>query len=156
MLYAIVDIGSNTVRLNIYDIINKKSRFLLSKKYALGLVSYVIKGKLNKKGLEKLINVIEDIKTDLKDLNVKKFDMFATASLRNINNQKHVLDAIYDKLAIKIHILSENQEATYSFLGSTSIMKNKNDENYVYYLVGKNIAKYRKLKGLTQIELAGK
>lgn len=125
MLYAIVDIGSNTVRLNIYDIINGKSRFLLSKKYALGLVSYVIKGKLNKKGIEKLINVIEDIKTDLKDLNVKKFNMFATASIRNVSNQKHVLNEIYDRLGIKISILSENQEATYSFLGSISIMRNK-------------------------------
>lgn len=30
----------------------------------------------------------------------------------------------------------------------------KNDENYVYYYVGKNIKKYRKLKGLTQEQLA--
>lgn len=32
----------------------------------------------------------------------------------------------------------------------------KNDNNYVYYLVGKNIRKYRKLKGLKQRELAEK
>ena len=31
-----------------------------------------------------------------------------------------------------------------------------NDNNYVYYLVGKNIRKYRKLKGLKQSELASK
>jgi len=31
---------------------------------------------------------------------------------------------------------------------------NRNDENYVYGFVGKNIKKYRKLKGLTQDELA--
>jgi len=36
------------------------------------------------------------------------------------------------------------------------IMKkfNKDDENYVYYYVGKNIRKYRKEKGLTQEKLA--
>ena len=28
----------------------------------------------------------------------------------------------------------------------------KSDNNYVYYLVGKNIRKYRKLKGLKQRE----
>lgn len=33
-------------------------------------------------------------------------------------------------------------------------MKNKNDENYVYYLVGQNIKKQRKLKNLTQAKLA--
>lgn len=32
----------------------------------------------------------------------------------------------------------------------------RNDNNYVYYLVGKNIRKYRKLKGLKQRELAEK
>lgn len=30
----------------------------------------------------------------------------------------------------------------------------KNDDNYIYYWVGKNIRKYRKLKGWTQRELA--
>lgn len=32
----------------------------------------------------------------------------------------------------------------------------KSDNNYVYYLVGKNIRKYRKLRGLKQRELAEK
>lgn len=32
---------------------------------------------------------------------------------------------------------------------------NRNDENYVYGFVGKNIKKYRKMRGLTQDELAG-
>ena len=33
-------------------------------------------------------------------------------------------------------------------------MINKKDENYVYYLVAKNLKKYRKLKGLTQKQFA--
>lgn len=31
---------------------------------------------------------------------------------------------------------------------------NKNDENYIYYVIGQNIKKQRKLKGLTQEQLA--
>ena len=31
---------------------------------------------------------------------------------------------------------------------------NRNDENYVYGFIGKNIQKYRKQRGLTQAELA--
>ena len=31
---------------------------------------------------------------------------------------------------------------------------NKNDDNYIYYWVGKNIKKYRKLKGWSQSKLA--
>ena len=33
-------------------------------------------------------------------------------------------------------------------------MNNKNDENYVYYLVAQNLKKQRKLKGLTQSKFA--
>ena len=33
-------------------------------------------------------------------------------------------------------------------------MINKNDENYVYYLVAQNLKKQRKLKGLTQSKFA--
>ena len=33
-------------------------------------------------------------------------------------------------------------------------MINKKDENYVYYLVAKNLKKYRKFKGLTQKQFA--
>lgn len=32
----------------------------------------------------------------------------------------------------------------------------KDDNNYIYYWVGKNVRKYRKLKGMTQKELADK
>lgn len=35
-------------------------------------------------------------------------------------------------------------------------MINKNDENYVYYLVAQNLKKQRKIKGLTQSQLAEK
>ena len=35
-------------------------------------------------------------------------------------------------------------------------MFNRNDENYIYQLVSKNIKKQRKLKGLTQEQLAEK
>lgn len=33
-------------------------------------------------------------------------------------------------------------------------MTNKNDENYIYYLVAKNLKKQRKLKGITQSKFA--
>lgn len=37
-------------------------------------------------------------------------------------------------------------------------MKNisKEDNNYIYFMVGKNVKKYRKLKGITQKELANR
>ncbi len=46
MLLGIIDIGSNTVRLNVYRFENHQLNILFSKKETLGLVLYVKKGKL--------------------------------------------------------------------------------------------------------------
>lgn len=43
MLYGIIDIGSNTIRMNIYKIEGHNFNLLLSKKEAVGLVQYVKK-----------------------------------------------------------------------------------------------------------------
>lgn len=126
MLYGIVDIGSNTVRLNIYDRQGSITHFLLSKKYALGLASYKEKKKLTVEGCKRLLNVLKDIKCDLEELNVDDYDFFATASLRNINNSDEVLDKVKEEVGLDIDILSDEKEGEYSFLGSISIMK-KND-----------------------------
>ena len=39
-------------------------------------------------------------------------------------------------------------------VGGSIMRYNRNDENYVYGFVGKNIKKYRKMRGLTQDQLA--
>ncbi|BDZ68247.1 hypothetical protein [Methanobacterium ferruginis] len=41
MLYGIVDIGSNTVRLNVYNYENDKINIVLTRKENLGLVFYI-------------------------------------------------------------------------------------------------------------------
>ena len=56
MLYGIVDIGSNTVRLNVYHCENNDIRVMFSKKENLGLAFYIKKGKLTNKGIKKLFN----------------------------------------------------------------------------------------------------
>lgn len=47
MTYGIIDIGSNTIRLNIYKIKGESFELLLSKKEAAGLVQYVKKEKMS-------------------------------------------------------------------------------------------------------------
>ncbi len=42
-----------------------------------------------------------------------------------------------------------------NYFGGNKMAKiSKDDNNYIYYWVGKNIKKYRKQKGITQRELA--
>ena len=40
-MHTIVDVGSNTVRMNVYDVKDGKLKLLFSKKETVGLASYV-------------------------------------------------------------------------------------------------------------------
>ena len=125
MLYGIVDIGSNSVRLNVYRCDND-IRVVFSKKDNLGLVFYVKKGKLTDKGIEKLITVLKNIKKDFDYLNIESYRFFSTASLRNIENNAEVIQIIKDKVNIDIDLLSGEEEGELSFCGSISTIKKDN------------------------------
>lgn len=125
MLYGIVDIGSNTVRLNVYHCKNNDIRVMFSKKENLGLVFYIKKGKLTNKGIKKLVTLLNEMKADLDYLEIKEY-FFSTASLRNIENHAEVIQIIKDEVNIEIDILSGEEEGELSFCGSISTIKKDN------------------------------
>jgi exopolyphosphatase / guanosine-5'-triphosphate,3'-diphosphate pyrophosphatase len=126
MLYGIVDIGSNTVRLNVYNCKDDDISLLFSKKENLGLIFYIKKGILTNTGIKKLLNVLIEIKDILDYLNIENYSFFATASLRNIENSADALQIIEDRAAIEIDLLSGEEEGELSFCGSIHTIKNDN------------------------------
>ena len=120
MRNAIVDIGSNTIRLIIFDINENKKNFkkVLNKKYTAGLITYVHDGELSGKGIKKLIKTLSSIKNIVIELNVDTFSPFATASLRNLENTEEVLEEVKKDLDIDIDVLEQVEEA---FLGNVGI-----------------------------------
>ena len=96
MLYGIVDIGSNTVKLNVYNCENDDIRVMFSKKENLGLVFYINNGKLTNEGIEELVTVLKKMKNDLDYLKIDNYSFFSTASLRNIENSDEVIQIIKD------------------------------------------------------------
>jgi len=123
MIHGIVDIGSNTVRLNLYFYKNNHFKLLLSKKENLGLAMYVKNGNLSKTGIEKAVLILKSMKKDFKYLKIKNFSFFATASLRNINNSLKVIEIIEKRADIKIHLLSGEKEGELSFIGSKKVLE---------------------------------
>ncbi|MCF0258606.1 MAG: hypothetical protein HUJ54_01985 [Erysipelotrichaceae bacterium] len=116
--FGIIDIGSNTIRLNIYKIDNRDFRVIMSEKSAAGLVSYIQDGALSEEGIFKLESVLHEFKEILEVLHVKDYAVFATASLRNISNSAQVLEAIHERCGIPIDLLSGSQEGCMSFSGA--------------------------------------
>lgn len=123
MLYGIIDIGSNTVRLNVYRSENHDINVMLSKKENLGLIFYIKNMILTSEGINKLLSVLKEMKNDLDYLKVKNYRFFATEGLRNIENSAEVIQFIKDKLNIGIDVLSGKEEGELSFFGSMSILK---------------------------------
>ncbi|MDD3362712.1 MAG: phosphatase [Hespellia sp.] len=119
-MYGIIDIGSNTMRLSCYRVVEKELIPTFHKKNMAGLAGYVDDDNcLSKKGIKRAIDTLEDFKKLIMCVGLDKLYVIATASIRNVDNTEKVVKEIFDKTGIEVEILSGKQEAMYDFQGAT-------------------------------------
>ncbi len=122
MQYAIIDFGSNTIRLSIYEVNkDKPSDFvqILNKKTMAGLAGYLDdEGNLNDDGINKAIEILESYKKKIKNFNVVSSHIFATAIMRKAKNQKAICKQIKNATGFEMDILSGAEEAQLGFYGA--------------------------------------
>lgn len=113
--YAIVDIGANSVRMNIYDIDTQTGEFSVcaSARSLLGLAAYVKDGALSNDGAGKLFAVLREFLARANSVPCDLFSAFATASLRGLSNNKKILRDVKTGLGIDIEIISGETEACF-------------------------------------------
>ena len=120
MIYAIMDIGSNTVRLSVYKERNGEAVILFSEKDQVSLKSYVKDGKLTNKGIKRLYNTLKKFKALVDNFeDIDGVYPFATATVRDVANRKEVLDLMKEDLDLDIEILSGEEEAKLAFVGAS-------------------------------------
>ncbi|MBQ1941112.1 MAG: exopolyphosphatase [Anaerovibrio sp.] len=119
MIQAIIDIGSNTVRMAIYEIKDKNIDFLMKKKHMVGLAAYLENNTLSMSGVDKLCEVLNEFQSFLAFFKIDNLVAFATAALRNCNNREAVLQEIYRRTEINVKIISGDEEAHYDFVAAT-------------------------------------
>ena len=117
-MYGIIDIGSNTIRLMLYNITGGTIQPMLNKKFTAGLAGYVKKGRMTDKGIGKTVEILDEFRRILEYVQVKELFCIATASLRNIDNAEEVCAAVKDRCGFDIHILSGEEEAVYDYYGA--------------------------------------
>ncbi len=124
MKSAIIDLGSNTIRLCVYEHDGDKVKTLLGKKEMAGLANYVEKEKLSAQGIEKACDILNQFIVLVNNLQVEKDNLhiFATASLRNIENTKEVIEVIKSRTTYEVELLSGEEEATLDFIGTTKCL----------------------------------
>lgn len=120
MICAVIDLGSNTIRLCIYEYNESEVKSLFQRKTMAGLLNYVENEVLNKKGIAKACSVLCEYKEMLNNFNVEKENIyvFATASLRNIVNTKEAMDGILEATGLRVELLSGQEEAALDFIGA--------------------------------------
>lgn len=123
MTYGVIDVGSNTIRLCIYQVTDGKVQVLFNNKNTAGLYGYVEDGKLSEKGIKKACEVLNSHKRMAERINIEDLFVFATASLRNISNTEEALAEIYDQTGLNVDVLTGYEEATLDFEGAAHAME---------------------------------
>lgn len=125
MTYGVIDVGSNTIRLVIYEVEGTQITSLFSNKNTAGLIGYVNDGELSKKGIRKACDVLNSMKKIASHAQVEDLFVFATASLRNISNTKEAVNAIRRETGLSVDVLSGQEEAALDFQGAAHAQKLK-------------------------------
>lgn len=130
---GIIDLGSNTVRLVVYDvqkhILTKKrpkgSDFteILNEKSVAGLSAYVVDGKFSDDGIERAGDVLTSHIKSARNVNCKRIQIFATAVLRNCTNSKQVIKELQNRTGHNIDLISGEEEAHLGFVGASIAQK---------------------------------
>ncbi|WP_182188029.1 phosphatase [Pectinatus frisingensis] len=116
-MYAIIDIGSNTIRLVIYKAENNSYTVLLNKKEMAALASYVHDNMMSGAGIDKACHALTTFKKIVNELNISNVYAFATAALRNVANSNQAVQEIEYRTGLKIDVISGRTEATLDFIG---------------------------------------
>jgi exopolyphosphatase/guanosine-5'-triphosphate,3'-diphosphate pyrophosphatase len=123
--YGIIDVGSNTIRLCVYEVTYRGKSSgtphistLLNNKVMAGLASYVVDGRMTDKGIKRAISVIKDHLKNADFFRCREVHVFATACLRNVDNSDEALAAIEEGIGGPVDLLPGEMEAHLGFRGA--------------------------------------
>lgn len=119
MLHAIIDIGSNTIRMAVYRIEGRSFELLLKRKHTVGLAGYLDHGRLVREGIEKTVKILRGFMDFIETFSIAHVHAFATAALRSATNSRAAVEEITRRSGVRIRIISGEEEAAYDFVGAT-------------------------------------
>ncbi len=119
MIFAIIDIGSHTVRLAIYERKNGADSLLAKKKFAMGLAGYLKNNVMAEEGILALLGLLKEFYKFISAFKITEVYAFATAAIRMSKNQAEVLERIRKETGLSVQVISGEEEAALAFAGAT-------------------------------------
>jgi len=108
---GIVDIGSNTVRLVVFEGPSRSPRYFYNEKVSCGLGMGLRQTSfLNSKGKQKAYKAIQRFNAVLKTMSIVETYFVATSAVRDAKNGNEFIKNIEKKFNIKIHVISGKEE----------------------------------------------
>lgn len=119
MLYGIIDIGSNTIRMAIYLIEGSHIEMLMKTKHTVGLAGYLKDGVMQQQGIDKAVEILGEFQVFLHSFQITEVTAFTTAALRNAKNSVAAVAEIEQRTGLNIRVITGDEEATFDFIGAT-------------------------------------
>lgn len=117
-MIGIIDLGSNTVRMSIYELRNDRLIPRYTTKETVGLAAHIDeRNQLTDEGISSAIRVIQAFQKEAVRFRLRKLYLIATASLRNIENSSVAIQAIEQSTQLEVDLLSGEDEALCDYYG---------------------------------------
>ena len=113
---GVVDLGSNSVRLVVYEGQTRNPMPIFNEKAVLRLGRGLqTTGRLNEEGMDVALMVMHRYHAVARAMGAEPFEVLATAAVRDADNGPAFVEALRDRMpGVPIHILSGAEEAAYS------------------------------------------
>lgn len=119
--YAVIDIGSNSIRLVVYDDLSRSPfpRFNEKSLIALG-TGLDSDGNFTAEAIKKVRHVLVRFSAIAQAMDVLRVDVLATEATRKAGNRAELVQVIKEETGLEIRILSGDEEAHFTALGVIS------------------------------------
>ncbi|MEE6250025.1 MAG: hypothetical protein VX583_06465 [Bdellovibrionota bacterium] len=119
MRIAIIDLGTNSLRFDVYDVYDDEEFSLIHReKFMIRLGDDVFTtGQISEKVMDRAMETFDLIKIYIKEMKIKETFAYATSAMRTADNAKKFIKKVRKKIDVDIHIISGKEEAEKIALG---------------------------------------
>ncbi|MDP8204241.1 MAG: Ppx/GppA phosphatase family protein [Candidatus Tenebribacter mawsonii] len=131
--YAILDIGTNSIKFFLFSIENGKSTTIIDSNKISRLGEGLIKtGIISEKAMDRNIEVLREFLKSAEEENVKEITAVGTMCLRSAKNSDVFLKKAKDELGLIIKVIPGEEEARLSYLAVLSTIGNTDKKVVVF------------------------
>jgi exopolyphosphatase/guanosine-5'-triphosphate,3'-diphosphate pyrophosphatase len=120
---GVIDIGSNSVRLVVYDGEQRVPLAVFNEKVLCGLGRHIATtGRLDEDAQDMALVTLRRFAALIREMDVERVEMVATAAVREADNGTEFIDRVVATTAMPVRVLSGEDEARYAAAGVLSAM----------------------------------